>query len=223
MRQMLERALQMLISQEDHAMRLALLGPAAPEKEGKDLRQAAEFALLGAAVDRAVYLGDDLAMQRVAEAWSAELSSPKHSNFWEEVADLLGPDTSKAQVERVMQREEAKLKLRKLEMLPQGTRRSLELLGTRVAILVDDRERLEPEDLAEANVVIYGKAPAARARLVGEQWFVSPGFLSDEGGIAIIEETGDSLRVTFHDQKGGAHGSETLKQKTKTKFSVQDP
>jgi hypothetical protein len=31
------------------------------------------------------------------------------------------------------------------------------------------------------------------------------------------------LRVTFHDQKGGAHGSETLKQKTKTKFSVQDP
>jgi hypothetical protein len=203
------------------SMRLALFGPAAPEKSGADLQKAAEFALFAMTTERAVYLGDDDAMDLVAKTWNQKLSSPGYANFWEEVRVLLDPKTDRSQVEQAALREQARLSLRRLEVLPRNNRRSLELLGSRVAVLVDDRERLEAEDLAEANLVIYGKSPAPRARLVGEQWFISPGSLSDEGGVAIIEETGDTLRVTFYDCAGNTHGSEILKNKAKTKFMVQ--
>jgi hypothetical protein len=205
-------------------MRLALIGPATQDAaQSALLRKSAELLVGPLGADRAVYLGADDSFEHVVAAWHKTLTPRGEAGVWDDVRALLLPGAPATRAETWLKEEDARRKLRRLEVLPRATRMTIEMLGTRMAILVDDRERLRPDELAEAQIVIFGSSPAPRARAVAEQWFVSPGELSEEGGLATIEETGDSLRVTFYDPNGKVQGGETLKAFNKTKFSVKQP
>jgi hypothetical protein len=202
-------------------MRLALLGPPAKPDDIESLRKAAELVLSTLGVERVVYLGDDEKFDKVVAAWSLELAPKGEAGNWDEVRALSKAGGTKEGAEAWIRREEARIRLRKLEVLPRTTRLSLEMLAMRVAILTYDRDKLTSEDLAEASIVLYGKAASPRARAVGDQWYVSPGPTHSEGGIAVVEELGEGLRVTFYEPSGKIIGTESLKAAKKTKFAVQ--
>lgn len=200
-------------------MRLAFMGPS---ESDESLRRAAELLLGSLGAERVVYLGGDDRFERAVGAWFKELAPRGEQGVWDDARSLLEASATPERTQAWLKQEDARLRLRKLEVLPRQTRLSIEMLGSRMALLADDRERLSPEDLAEAQIVIYGKSPSPRARAVSNQWFVSPGELTDESGLAIVEETGDSLRVTFYDPAGKVIGGETLKAFNKTKFTVKE-
>jgi hypothetical protein len=202
-------------------MRIALLGPCANHLP--DLRRAATFVLESANVDRAVYLGGDEALDEVVLAWASEILGGDASpgGLWSRTRDLLRRETDAATIRAELERERTMDGLRRLEQLPRETRRSLELLGSRVAILVDDRERLDEDDLATAEIVVYGKSPEPRARCIGARWFLSPGVLGPRAGILILEEGDRELRATFHDATGALRGSETIDARRVAKLRVR--
>jgi hypothetical protein len=204
-------------------MRLALIGPSPQDAAPSLLRKSAELLLGSLGADRAVYLGADDRFERMVADWNKDLAPRGEAGIWDDVRGLLAPGAPASRALAWLKEEDARKKLRRLEVLPRATRMAIEMLGTRMAILVDDRERLRSDETAEAQIIIFGASPAPRARAVSEQWFVSPGELTDESGLAMIEETGDSLRVTFYDPKGKVQGGETLKAFNKTKFSVKQP
>ncbi len=202
-------------------MRIALLGPCANHRA--DLRQAATFVLETANADRAVYLGGDEALDEMVAEWAAEIvhGDAGPAGVWDRTLDLLDPHVDASEIRETLAREQALEPLRRLEQLPRGTGRSLELFGSRVAILVDDRERLDDEDLATAEIVIYGKSPEARVRRVGARWFLSPGAMGSDCGVLLLEETERDLRATFHDPTGKLRASETLTKAQTAKLRVR--
>lgn len=202
-------------------MRIALLGPCADNRA--DLRQAAAFVLETANADRAVYLGGDDALDAVVEAWAAEIVQGEAgpTGVWDRTLDLLNPEVDAHEIRETLAREQALEPLRRLEQLPRGTGRSLELFGSRVAILVDDRERLDEDDLATAEIVVYGRSPEARVRRIGARWFLSPGAMGGDYGVLLLEETERDLRATFHDPTGALRGSETLTKAQGAKLRVR--
>ncbi len=202
-------------------MRIALLGPCA--KNRADLRQAATFVLETANADRAVYLGGDEALDEMVDEWAAEIvhGDAGPAGLWDRTLDLLKPEAGAAEIRETLAREQALEPLRRLEQLPRGTGRSLELFGSRVAILVDDRERLDEDDLATAEIVVYGKSPEARVRRIGARWFLSPGAMGGDFGVLLLEETDRDLRATFHDPTGKVRGSETLTKAQGAKVRVR--
>jgi hypothetical protein len=207
-------------------MRLALIGPGTQDAALAGaglLRKSAELLLGSLGADRVVYLGADDGFERMVAEWSQTLAPRGEAGVWADVRALLAVEAPARRAETWLKEEDARKKLRRLEVLPRANRMTIEMLGTRMAILVDDHQRLRPDEAAEAQIIIFGSAPAPRARVVAEQWLVSPGELTEESGLATIEETGDSLRVTFYDPNGKVQGGETLKAFNKTKFSVKQP
>ena len=68
-------------------MRIGLIGPAEGADEGV-LREATEFLLGDAAVDQAIYLGEDGAAEAMATRWAEELAGEDGRDFLSRAAEL---------------------------------------------------------------------------------------------------------------------------------------
>lgn len=182
-------------------MRLGLLGPARGEISA--LGRAAEFLLNGARVHRAIYLGNDGALDRAVAAWARKLvgDDPSDEGTWKRAADL-AMTGSPTQIDRFVTTERARLRLKALEALPENVSRTIEMVGDRVAILIHDKGELDEEDILAANILLYGKSDAPLVRKIGTRWFVSPGPLVGEGGMAVLDDEQDEIVVTVFDPNG---------------------
>ena len=127
------------------------------------LGRAAEFMLDGARVSRAIYLGDDGALDATVTAWAERLvgSDPTDDGAFKRAA-LLATHGTAEQLDRFIATEKARLRLRALESLPPGDGRTIEMLGLRVGIFVYDKGRLDEEDILSANLIVYGGGPRPR-------------------------------------------------------------
>src|SRR5215813_7137978 len=98
-------------------MRLGLLGPAGGDVGA--LGRAAEFLLNGARVHRAIYLGNDGALDRAVAAWARKLvgDDPSDDAAWNRGANVALQGTP-AQIDRFVATERARLRLKALEALP---------------------------------------------------------------------------------------------------------
>src|SRR5262245_12810740 len=98
-------------------MRLGLLGPAGGEIGA--LGRAAEFLLNSARVHRAIYLGNDGALDRAVAAWARKLvgDDPSDEGAWTRAAEVALKGTP-AQIDRFVGTERARLRLKALEALP---------------------------------------------------------------------------------------------------------
>jgi hypothetical protein len=202
-------------------MRLGLLGPSQGNSAG--LGRAAEFVLNVARVDRAVYLGDDGALESTVTSWAERLVGPDPTDagtFRRAAALALKGDP--AQIDRFVVSERARLRLRALESLPGGDGRTIEMIGDRVAVLIHDKANLDEEDIVSANLLVYGKSAEPLIRKIGARWFISPGFLGcPKGGIAVIEDKDEKVFAEIFDDQGTCTLTESLDMTRKTATKVQ--
>jgi hypothetical protein len=202
-------------------MRLGLLGPAGSDVGA--LGRAAEFLLNGARVHRAIYLGDDGALDRAVAAWAHKLvgDDPSDDAAWRRAADIALVGTP-SQIDKFVQTERARLRLKSLEALPEETARTIEMIGDRVAVLIHDKALLDEEDILAANLLFFGKSDGPLIRKIGSRWFVTPGPIGCEGGgVAVLEDEGDEISVTIYDSTGKHMQREALSLHRVTKMRVQ--
>ena len=202
-------------------MRLGLLGPAGSDVSA--LGKAAEFLLNGARVHRAIYLGKDGALDRAVAAWARKLvgDDPSDDAAWRRAADVAVSGTSE-QIDKFVQTERARLRLKTLEALPEEISRTIEMVGDRVAVLIYDKAMLDEEDILAANLLFFGKSDAPLVRKIGARWFVTPGPIGCEGGgIAVLDDEGEEIMITIYDSTGKATQKEALAVHRATKMRVQ--
>lgn len=192
-------------------MRLGLLGPASKGDVGA-LGRGAEFLLNGARVHRAIYLGNDGALDRAVAAWARKLvgDDPSDAGAWTRAA-AIALDGTPAQIDRFVTTERARLRLKALEALPEQVSRTIEMVGDRVAVLIYDKAMLDEEDILAANILLFGKSDKPLVRKIGTRWFVSPGTItSSGGGLAVLDDEQDDVVVTLYDVNGKPTHREVL-------------
>jgi hypothetical protein len=202
-------------------MRLGLLGPS--QGNSAALGRAAEFILDKARVDRAVYLGDDGALESMVTSWAERLVGPDPSDdgaFRRGAALAVGGDS--AQIDTFITSERARLRLRKLESLPRGGARTIEMIGDRVAVVIHDKANLDEEDILSANILVFGKSSEPLVKKIGARWFVSPGVIGcPGGGVAVIEDKDETIVAEIFDDTGACKLTENLDVARKTTTRVQ--
>ena len=201
-------------------MRLGLLGPAEGDVAG--LGKAAEFLLMTAKVNRAVYLGLDAALDRAVAAWARRLvgDDPSDEGAWRRAADVAASGTPE-QIDKFVSAERARIRLKSLEILPQAGR-TIEMVGDRVAVLIYDKAQLDEEDILAANLLVYGKSDQPLVKKIGTRWFVSPGHVGcKEGGMAILDDEEEEIIATIFDGAGKITNKEILTVQRATKVRVQ--
>jgi len=202
-------------------MRLGLLGPAGGDVGA--LGRAAEFLLNGARVHRVIYLGNDGALDRAVAAWARKLvgDDPSDDAAWRRAAEIAASGTP-GRIDRFVQTERARLRLKALEALPEQIARTIEMVGDRVAVLIHDKALLDEEDILAANLLFFGKSEGPLIRRIGARWFVTPGPIgSPGGGIAVLDDEGDEVAITIHDSTGKPGRRETLTAQRPPKLRVQ--
>lgn len=203
-------------------MRLGLLGPAGGDVGA--LGRAAEFLLNGARVHRAIYLGNDGALDRAVAAWAKKLvgDDPSDEGAWTRAAGVALEGTPQV-IDRFVATERARLRLRALEALPEEVARTIEMVGDRVAVLVYDKAQLEEEDIAAANLLLFGKSDGPLIHKVGPRWFVTPGPVGSKGGgLAVLDDEQDEVVVTIYDGTGKpTHREKLATQRTKMRVGDQ--
>jgi hypothetical protein len=203
------------------AMRLGLLGPYSGDITA--LGRAAEFLLNGARVHRAIYLGNDGALDRAVAAWARKLvgDDPTDENAWRRAADAAVSGGHEA-IDKFVATERARMRLKKLETLPEGAQRTIEMISDRVAVLIHDKALLDEEDILAANLLCFGKSDAPLVKKIGTRWFVSPGPIGcPGGGAAVLDDEQDEIVVTIYDGAGKASHREVLAVARTTKVRVQ--
>jgi hypothetical protein len=202
-------------------VRLGLLGPS--NGDLAQLARAAEFLLNGVRVTRAIYLGADDALEETVGLWAESLvgSDPSDEGVWNRAFEVAALGTVE-QIDAFLRNERARLRLKSLERLPMRELRAVEMFGDRVAVLVHDKALLDEEDIFSATFLVYGKSDEPLVKRIGPRWFVTPGPLGDvEGGVMVLDDSGDDVVATLYDDRGGLLRAEALPAGRAAKLSVQ--
>jgi hypothetical protein len=202
-------------------MRLGLLGPAGGDLAG--LARSAEFLLNSAKVSRAVYLGEDEALEQTVALWAESLVGPDPSDegVWERALALAATGSAE-QIDSFLRAERARLRLKSLERLPPDELRSVEMFGDGVAVLIHDKALLDEEDIFSASFLVYGKSEGPVVKQIGPRWFLTPGPIGCAGGgSAILDDSGPEVTATVYDTDGTPTRCETLNARRTAKLSVQ--
>jgi hypothetical protein len=200
-------------------VRLGLLGPA--NGDLASLARTAEFLLNGARVSRAIYLGDDEALEDTVALWAESLVGPDPSDagVWERALEVV--TSTPEQIDRFVRAERARLRLKSLEGLPPRELRSVEMLGARVAVLIHDKALLDEEDIYAASLLVYGRSDGPLVKKIGPRWFLTPGPVGDDGGAIVLDDSDDEVIATIYDGSGSLAGREVLQFAPLTRLSVQ--
>ena len=193
-------------------MRIGLLGPA--EGNTGRFREAAEFLLNDYGVDLAIYLGDDDIAPTLISEWAQEIMGgpPDEESFLTQAAQAaLSPDPE--QLDVLLARDDEVARLAAIRCLPPHPARAVELLNDKVIVFVHDKALLDPEDIENAFLVVYGRAPSHQLHRFGPRVFFSPGPL-DRGQVAVIEreEKGGLSLLRFDPRTGEPLGQDIAGQ-----------
>lgn len=164
-------------------MRIGLIGPAASDVAA--LRHAVHTLLVGGGVDRVVYLGADGALDALADAWTAALAGTGDAPF-ESRALELALRGSGSEIRALLAAETNTRRLTQLASLPPPPSQALEMLDDRFVLLTHDTAGLDEDDIANAQVIIYGAGKQMTFRRFGPRAFFTPGPLAD-GCLGIVE------------------------------------
>lgn len=202
-------------------MRLGLLGPV-PAERSASLEAAAEFLLQGQKVARAIYLGDDDALDRVVQERATRLfgGDPSDDGVWRRAAELT-VDGDPDEINAFIAAERERRKLKVLESLPRPALRTIEMVGDRITVLIFDKSLLDEEDIFPASLLVYGKGEGHFAKRIGNRWFLSPGKLDAIGGVCVLEDSGEDLVARFYNDTGRQLGEERMPSAGALKLKVQ--
>lgn len=194
--------------------RIGFLGPSGGDE--RSLRDAVEFLLGDASVDQAIYLGEDeAAIDRVITEWAREIFGGETGDdaFLERAVQLALSGTA-AEIGELLAAEQSLSRLSAIRKLPPSPSRAIEMLGDRIILAVHDKSVLDEEDIANAAIILYGKAKEAEIRRFGTRYFVTPGPAS-AGRVAIIETEEDGhVSVALYETSGLPVFREKLARRT---------
>ena len=88
----------------------------------------------------------------------------------------------------------------------------------RMVLFVHDKAILDEEDIANAHLIVYGRASESDLRRFGRRAFFTPGPLKG-GRVGVLEATDDGVTVSLYDLSGQPVWRETLAQAA-TKVTV---
>jgi hypothetical protein len=199
-------------------MRLALLGPA--EGHTGALEAAARFLLSTKAVDRAVYLGVDGALDVIVRKWAADLvgDNPSEDGVWRRAVRAC-VRANAATIDRYLEAERKRRALRIFEALPDVDTRAVEMLGGALVVMIHDKGQLNEEDMLPARLLLFGKSRPAVVKQVGQRWFVSPGTF-EEAGVMTLDDGDDGILLTQFDGACKEVRTEKLSTNRATKLKV---
>jgi len=175
-------------------MKYGLVGPATPAGgEPGDgpppdaLRSAIGFLLDEAEVDRVLYLGADEIIDDVVHGWAEELvpGGGDEAAFLDWVAGR-APDASPEELDAMLAAEERRRTLERVHSLPDAETCVVEMIEGRILVAVYDKGRLGEEDIANAQLLVYGKATKPLLKRFGPRTFYTPGPLGG-GELAVLE------------------------------------
>lgn len=189
-------------------MRLGLLGPA--EGNIGALAAGARLLLDRFRVDRAVYLGVDGVLDQVIEEWASELvqGDAAQSALWARAAAAC-VSAAPADIDRFIEIETARRRLKIFEALPDAETRVVEMLGETIAVMIYDKGNLNEEDMLPARLLLFGKGNKPLVKQVGPRWFLSPGSFST-AGILVLKDEDQSILLTLCDHSGQVIRTERL-------------
>lgn len=202
-------------------MRLGVLGPAKDNFIG--LARAAQYLVDEAHADRVVYVGDDGALERVVVGWARELvgENPTEEALFKRAAARCAK-ASAGEIERFVEGERARIRLKVFVSLPSPTSRSIEILDGRVVLFVHDKASLDEEDIAAATLLVFGKATEPMIRRVGARVFVAPGPIGAGGGGSVLLDDGSGgIRMEVISGTGSVTAHDFLSSAAAGKMRVQ--
>lgn len=194
-------------------MRIGLVGPA--EGNVTALREATELLVGELEVDQAIYLGTDDAVDRMVSTWSREIMGTDNPSegFLDRAATLAEHGTPQ-DIESLLSADAQLQRLSCIHRLPPSPARAVEMIDDRIVLVVYDKRVLDEEDIANANVIVYGKSDEALLKQFGPRCFFTPGPLSGRKiGLLEVEESG-RVAVAVYDPSGKAMWRETLQTRT---------
>jgi hypothetical protein len=182
--------------------RIGLLGPA--DGDERALREAVEFLMGDAAVEQAIYLGEDEAtIDRVITEWAREIfgGDPAEDAFLERAVQLAVSGTPE-QIDELLSAEQSLRRLSAIRKLPPAPARAVEMLADRIILAVHDKSVLDEEDIANATLIVYGKGKEAEIRRFGTRYFLTPG-PARLGRVAILDVEDDgNVSVALFETSG---------------------
>ncbi len=174
--------------------RVGILGPSAGN--ATLLREALEFLLFGnEPVSEVVYLGSDGLLDRVIATWTKELiGTDDPDTGLMRFAKGVSRETDSSEIRAVLRAHETAARLgvaRKIAPPPAVTTL---MFGDRLALAVFDKSVLDGDDIASAQLVLYGKNKEADLRRFGPRFFFSPGPVTAKS-VGVVEIIGASVEA----------------------------
>jgi hypothetical protein len=189
-------------------MRIGLLGPTDDEDA---FREAVTFLLTDAEADRVIFLGEGEMAQRAIDGWAQELAGDDPEESFLERAAALAIGGRPDELEALLARDAEVARLGAIRKLPPPPARAVEMLDDRLVLFVHDKSVLDEEDIANANIIVYGKASESDLRRFGRRVFFTPGPLRG-GRVGLLEAADDGVTLGLYDLAGVPIWRESLAQ-----------
>lgn len=186
-------------------MRIGVIGQAGQGRG--ELRKAIELFLSDPEIKQVIYLGADGAVDAVATDWAQE---SLHDDAFLSRAAALAPRGTADEITALLAEYGAAERLGAVRKLPDPPARAIEMLEKWIVLAVHDKSILDEDDIANAHVIVYGKASDADFKRFGPRAFLTPGPLA-KGKVGRISLRPDGhLDVDLLDLQGAVVQHEEL-------------
>lgn len=196
--------------------------PTPPEAPEAMLRGALRFLLDDVEADRVLYLGVDEVIDRVVAAWAEELvpGGGDEAAFLDQVASRAA-DASPEELDALLAADRLRERLgSRVHTLPDRETCVVEMLEGRILVAVYDKARLGEEDIANAQILVYGKASKPLLKRFGPRTFYTPGPVGT-GELGVLEALASGeVRLSTYTASGELLGRESLQGKAGAKMVV---
>lgn len=176
-------------------MRLGILGPAGEDVVA--LADAARLLLDEARADKVIYVSPDGALDRVVFGWAQAIVGADPSGealFFRAASRCI--NATPAEIDEFVALERARARLNVLMSLPAASTRTIEILDGRVVLFVHDKAFLDENDIAAAQMLVFGQSPEPLVRRVGTRLFLSPGPIGcPTGGAAVLDDGAGGIQI----------------------------
>jgi hypothetical protein len=182
-------------------MRIGVIGQAGNAK--RELRKAIELLLADPEVRQVIYLGMDGSIEEVVGELAEQILSA--DDFFARAVDVACQGDAAA-ISDLLAQHNSVQRLSAIRKLPEPPARAIEMLEKWIVLGVHDKAILDEDDVANAHVIVYGKANDADFKRFGPRAFLTPGPLAKgkvgllsllpEGGLelALMDLDGQTLR-----------------------------